>query len=439
MKVLILSVSSYSLGELHNAILFAGQLQEAGVEALFFTAPRYLDYARGAGFPAISWQMERLANEASLRQKVREQCPEAVIIADYANLFLEKPVVSPKIFPELGVPVATFDSMGFAPGPNVLEMKILGSSQYGQTLYGQGKGEVAELPAFLPEITILRTCPINKPVSSEEILAVSLYSRMLNLPAERQQEIRQKYGLSKEEKLILLAKAPWARQAVKIRAMELNRLKVRFSRFSYEYFLKRLLQLYLREVEFPVLVLGVGDENLFPASKDRVRFASLGFLGFREYQELLLSADLFITDNITSCSAAKAVMGGVPALVLINSLAINEKKVIQAPFRLTEEAAELLQEWEKTLPGTIFPFYVYPFGWIKELAPLLEGNPYREALLTAEIFDLPETGRIIASLLTTEKAREEVQKKQASYFQQLAGLAGAVDGLHWVRARRKEN
>ena len=45
-----------------------------------------------------------------------------------------------------------------------------------------------------------------------------------------------------------------------------------------------------------------------------------------EYEQLLLSCDLFITDNITSCSMGKAVFGKIPVISLVNHMGYEELK-----------------------------------------------------------------------------------------------------------------
>ncbi|MBC7326457.1 MAG: hypothetical protein H5T99_14280 [Moorella sp. (in: Bacteria)] len=431
-RVLLLSLSEHSLGELHNAIFFARQVAEAGGEVQFLTTGGHVNYTREAGFPVLPWRKGQGASAGLLKEQVGAFRPDVLVLADYYNLFLEEPVIDPEMLLQLALPVATFDSMNFAPGPTLLEKGILRESRYGRA-FGKGGQFSTLLPAVPPEMAILRSCPINRPVYGPGIMPVALYKKPLSLPEERREEVRRRFGLGPDDKLVLLARSSWAHLAVKIRAME----RSLSTRFSYERILQRLLQLYLRDVPWPVTVLGVGPQAGFGGAEGGVRFASLPFLGMDEYQELLLSTDLFVTDNITSCSAAKAAVGGVPVLVLISSLAGNGDGTYQAPFSLTEEAAAILQQWEKAVPGSIFPFCVFPFGWIRELAPLLEENPYLDVLVTAEMFDVPGTGEKMARLLTDDAERSALAERQAGYRRLLQSLPGAPEALEWVRERQK--
>ncbi|MEW6695876.1 MAG: DUF6365 family protein [Bacillota bacterium] len=430
MKVLILSLSEHSLGELHNALFFAGQLKKTGGEVFIIATVNHLDYARAAGFEVAAWGKKRRTNEEFLRQRILEMRPDAVVLADYYNMYLEEPFFNIGMVLDLGVPVATFDSMNFAPGPTSLEKEILRESRFAGA-FGKGGQFKIELPALPPEMAVLRTCPINRPVQEPGILPVALYKEPLTLTAERREEVRSRYGLVPGEKLVMLAKAGWAHLAVKIRAMERSLTL----RFSYEKQLQRLLQLYLRDVSRPVTVIGVGPQVIFDRNHQNVRFVSLPFLSLVDYQELLLASDLFISDNITSASAAKAVIGGVPALILINSLVSNRDGTYQASFNLEEEVVALLNQWEQAVPGSIFPFYVYPFGWIRELASLLEGNPFFDVIVKAEMFDVSSTGESVARLLFDEAYRKDLAGSQADYYELMASLPGALEAVQWVRQR----
>ena len=432
MKVLILSLSEYSLGELHNAIFFARQVRDSGGEVFFIVPPGHEKYTRETGFQVVIWQNKSTANEGFVRQVIAEHRPDVVVLADYYNLFLEKPVINPELVIKLGIPVATFDSMNFAPGPTLLEKEILRKSRFGQT-FAKGLQFCTQLPALPPELAVLLTCPVNKPVQQAGALTVTLYKEPLFLSAGRRAEVRSRFGLAPGEKLVMLAKATWAYLAVKIRAMEQSRAL----RFSYGHFLQQLLQLYMQEIPSPVMVLGVGPQMEFNRGEGQLRFASLPFLGLEEYQELLLAADLFISDNITSCSVAKAIMGGIPALVLTSALISNGDGTYQAPFDLQQPVQSLLQKWEKAVPGSIFPFLVYPFGWHRELAPLLQDNPYREALVETEMFVARGTGKIIASMLLDEESKKALADRQSRYCQTITALPGAVEALQWVMQEKK--
>ncbi|MCL6448795.1 MAG: DUF6365 family protein [Armatimonadetes bacterium] len=430
MKVLVLSLSEHSLGELHNAILFARQVAKAGGTVLFLATGNHVSYTREAGFPVLPWRKSRGENAALVREQLAAFRPEAVLLADYYNLFLEEPVVDPEMLARLELPVATFDSMNFAPGPTLLEKEIFRESRYSRA-FGPGGRFSALLPPVPPEMAVLRSCPVNRPVKEPGILPVALYREHLFLPQGRRNGVRRRLGLDPDEKLVLLARSSWAHLAVKIRAME----RALSTRFSYERILQHLLCLYLREAPCPVVVMGVGPQAAFSGGEEGVRFASLPFLGMAEYQELLLAADLFVTDNITSCSAAKAAVGGVPVLVLVSSLTSNGDGTYRAPFPLAKEAVTLLRQWEKAVPGSIFPFRVFPFGWVRELAPLLQNNPYLDALVTAEMFDIRGTGEKIRGLLTDEGVKNALAARQAGYRRLLQSLPGAPEALQWVLER----
>ncbi|MGQ9557831.1 MAG: DUF6365 family protein [Desulfurispora sp.] len=428
MRLLVLSLSEHSLGELHNALLFARQLPHPEDDVLFVATEGHSAYVRQAGMLCQVWTKNPAQNGQLLDELLVTCRPEVVLLADYYNLFMEGPLLEPARVEKIALPLATFDSMNFAPGPTRLEKEILRHCRHSR-VFGRGGQFQTVLPAVPAHMAVLRSCPINRPVAEKGILPVSLYKESCwQQDEDKRRSIRQRFNFSEREKLVMLARSSWAQLVFRIIAMEHGR----GNSFSYERVLQQLLRLYLGQVEGTVVVLGIGLQPGFSAVDEKVRFVSLPFLSLEEYQSLLWAVDLFITDNITSCSAAKAAVGGVPVLVLTSSLESRGDGMYLAPFELSAEALRLLQQWERAVPGSIFPYNVYPFGWIKELAPLLQDNPYCDLLVRAEMFDVQGTGELIQRLLYDQAVQERLAEARQQYRQILLTLPGAREAMEWV-------
>lgn len=428
MRLLVLSLSEHSLGELHNALLFARQLQASRGEVLFVTTAGHGGYVQQAGMPYQTWTKNPAQNGRLLDELLTGYQPQAVLLADYYNLFMEGPLLDPARVEGIALPLVTFDSMNFAPGPTRLEKEILRHCRHSK-VFGRGGQFQTVLPAVPEGMAVLRSCPINRPVAEKGILPVSLYRESCwQQDEEKRCRVRQQFNFSAREKLVMLAKSSWAQLVFRIIAMEHGQ----GNSFSYDRVLQQLLRLYLRQVEGSVVVLGVGLQAGFNAANEKVRFVSLPFLGLEEYQSLLWAVDLFITDNITSCSAAKAAIGGVPVLVLTSSLESRGDGTYVSTFEPGAEVLTLLQQWERAVPGSIFPYYVYPFGWVRELSPLIQDNPYFDLIVRAEMFDVQGTGEIIQQLLYERAAQEQLAVARQRYWQVLQSLPGAQEAMEWV-------
>ena len=201
------------------------------------------------------------------------------------------------------------------------------------------------------------------------------------------------------------------------------------ARFSYEYILQELLSLYLQD--FPsdtcIKLIGVSDETKFVSMKNggKIEFVSLPFLHLEEYEQLILSCDLFITDNITSCSMGKAVFGKIPVISLVNHMEYEELKTQRDSHNPTLRS--IIEKWNYIIPNGLYPFLVFPNGWHKELAPLMEQNDYFKCVHTCEMFDLKETSQTIFNMLYSKTEIDKLQKMQQLYINNVCNLPTIKD------------
>lgn len=444
MRIVIAAPSSLSIGELHNAICVARQLMDRGAEVLFLTPEVHRAYTETAGMP-VRVLPPLLKQREVLREIVREVRPDALVLADYYLLDVEQNSLDLEAIVELPVPCATFDSLAWAPQPRELHNRLIRPQD--ERLLGKKYKRTVHVRALPEEIQILRTCPVNAPVPAHgRIYPVKLFEKPFALAEEQKKEVRQRLGLKDNaEKLIMFAKASWSMLALKYRLMAQAGHSTKVT-YSYEAFLQDMLLQYLKEVDAPVTVVGVTPQVTRMAvtrTERNIRFVSMPFLEVQEFLALVLSCDLFVSDNLPSSAMAKAAFCGVPTLALLNTRleGTQDGSPLRPPpdLSFTEEELEPIQKWNRHLPGGIYPFHLYPNGWIDELRPLFDHNPYIDAIARTEMYDIAETTRCFSDLLCNEHAKADLHARQQAYIDQVLALPSAFDTFDaWIQQAAKK-
>jgi hypothetical protein len=428
MRVIFVALSKFSVGELHNALCVAQQLQRRGAEVLFLTPPEQQAYAEAAGMQV---RVLPLKLHQQIQEVIEDFRPDAVVLADYYLLDIESEILDLEALLRLPVPCATFDSFRWAPEPRTVENRLIRPQD--ERLFKGKFDRLARVRALPEGVQILRACPVNVPTKPEgRVISLKMYEQPFTITEARRREVRQRLGVREDgEKLVMFAKASWALKAMYYRMLQSGGRAARLT-YSYEDFLQELLIHYIAEVDAPVTVVGVMPQGKGEVYRqEQRRFVSMPFLPMNEFTELVLSCDLFVTDNMPSSATTRAVFGRVPVIVLTNTLLTGTQDGSPLTFpehlRLSEEGAALIQKWNSLLHGGIYPFTIYPNGWIDELRPLFQNNPYCTTLVQAEMYALSETAHCFAELLCNRKAREVLQARQQAYIEQVVGLPPTYD------------
>lgn len=434
MSVLFIAPSQFSIGELHNAVTLAKQLEEGGIKTFFLTSQNHIDYVINAKMKAKA--LPRKTLQSHIVQETAETIKaKAIIIADYHNLDIESPLIDLDKILELNIPVATIDSLSFGPNEKILKNQLFAHSSKKKAAQKQ-QNIVRSVPN---QMKIIRTCPVNNPnLRDERIFPVSLYPQDLKINKQVREKTRRKYQcLYNEDKLIMLSKSAWANLLVKMKLMETgSHMK---STYNYEFFIQELLTEYLsvKAIKSKIVIVGVSpDNNFIPINlNEKVTFIPLPFLDLEDYDDLLLSCDLFVTDNITSATMAKSLVGSVPVLSLINTkVFLDEQKRPVLPSSWKQpNLLKIMDKWLKVLPDGIYPFITFPNGWINELKDLFDKNPILEVLETVEIFDIKESGLKIHNLLYCEKTKHEFIEKKEIYVNLIKNTPNAKDMLYFIQ------
>lgn len=402
MKILFLAPSRLSRGDAGIAADLARRLPRATFQVGFVAAAEALPQLHDVGMPTLPLSGDTPAeNLAILDRVVRGFRPDCLVAADAFALHQSRAwsgLTLGLLRERYGRPVGSIDRLGWqAAGYTVDE-------------YG---GPAVQLPPLLDGVDLLiRTSPPHPPEPGPPGVAVAalhpggLHEGGLRsaAPAEETAE-----GASNgaRKPVVFLVNSPWEYRVPPESPAALQLVDA----------LPRILHSHLAALGRPLRVVHVGPRRWRFAVAEQIEYQHFNRLPYPMFHARLAAADLFLTSNVLSATLGRAVLAGVPALVLGNRRALTEPA---RPDWLAGVAPHL---------RTAYPFRVAPLGWYDLLAPLLSGNPYRECFATAGIFDRAEVLRHLTGLLDDEPTRSGLRQRQHDYSARLADMTLPVDAL----------
>ena len=121
--------------------------------------------------------------------------------------------------------------------------------------------------------------------------------------------------------------------------------------------LSEILTEYVADVQEPVAIVSVNDGTLLrPSPGKRVRVVNLAGLPLAEFDALMLSSDLVLTENIVSFTLAKTV-GNAPGVALVNSSTLKD---ILDREPEGSEIRRLALQMERRRAGSVYAHVMYP-------------------------------------------------------------------------------
>jgi hypothetical protein len=178
-----------------------------------------------------------------------------------------------------------------------------------------------------------------------------------------------------------------------------------------------MLQNYLTALGKPVVVVHVGPNPWGPLPEGLVRYHHFANLVPSEFDQYLLSADLFITLNVVSVTLSKAVYGGVPSLVLQN------RKLIE--FEGLSKQLRQMPEWYQAMASEVkvaHPFRAGTLGWYRFLETVLADNPYTGTYAEAQLFRYTDVITQLNQYLYDDAAIAALKARQADYVERVLSL-----------------
>ena len=192
-------------------------------------------------------------------------------------------------------------------------------------------------------------------------------------------------------------------------------------------FLPEILAYYFEGIGKSITLVSVNNGSLLPQpSEGSFSIVNLPHLGFSEFERLLFSADLVLTENRLSISMAKAICAFQPAAVLKNSFGFDELSD-QMPSGLRE----YVHAMERERPGAIFPFEIFPTDMTDELdnQSVYRENPLAAAFEELEIFGGEQTKIRFTRLLSDCHTQSTLYVRQRVYVEDLQHVNDAADVL----------
>ncbi len=419
MKVLIVTPVEGGSGETITALHIAEDLTAHQHEVAFLAS----QFARYFIDKQFSNEVRQLHDDGKFnrllwQQTVRDYQPDIVVFADYPLLFFSNGVAPlanerwVESLEDLPMPLVTLDHFGFGQK----EMAMFFGPPHLSFHY-------EHFPATPDFMHILLPCPMHdpQPDTSRRGTPFSYWEVPLSISAEKRSLLRRNYVADEDDYLIFHSVPKWA-----------WKMAQDFDLPYYEY-LPQILNYYLGDLPKPVTVISVNNGELLTQPTDsRVSFVNESHLPKSDFEALMFSADLLLTENKMSISMAKAVCAGVPCAVLQNSYRYRQ-------LRRQEESVilNLINEMEFKRPGAIYPYHVFPSGKEEfENIGLYEGNALYDGFIELEVYDAKHTKAIMQRLVNDEAMRSALQTRQAAYVSKLQQARGASETLECLFKER---
>ena len=409
-RVLIVTPHTLSSGEAITAVHVANELTQHG-SCVRFLASRHTATLVPAHFEVTVFGGTLEENQIIWTQAQQDFRPTLVLFADYALL-------SDKA-----------GSIPLANGPwidalNCLEASLLTFDHLDLARERPAKW-ANQLPAIRPpdRMGILLPCPVHTPTRPAGRRGMPFrYWKPPRLDAARRAEVRARYGAGPNELLVVHAVPRWAQAMAEVMRHPLYTV------------LASLLSSYLTGLSRSVLLVSVNDGMLLSSS------AAYGFtivnvtaMSVEEYEELLVCADLMLSENCFSVSLGKAVCAGVPVVLWQHTL--NPIAVLTAEDKAVGViAAEMIAANPKSLE----PWLAFP-SWNQDLVNALtaltqDADGVLASVERLEIFGGVPTRQAIHALLSDDGERERWRARQFLYAQRVSTLPTAPEAIRHLVA-----
>lgn len=329
--------------------------------------------------------------------------PDIVLFADYPI------VVSPQSSSPLGshpewqarlldlrACLVTFDHLGLGQCPEEL---VLGPRHLCP--------QRVAFPAIPDWMRIMLPCPIQHPgtLDGRRGDPFRYWRAPLGLSDDRRLAVRRTYLGREDDLLIVHSVAGWAWTMA-------EKLKLPFYRF-----LPQIFAHYFEDIGKPITLVSVNNGALLaqPPCAD-FRIINLAAMPIADFENLLFSADLVITENKPSFTIGMAVCALRPCAVVKNSFGFSDLRQ-RAPSQITDYVAAM----EMERPGAVFPFEIFPTDMTGQLDHLwpYRSNAFVSAYEEIEIFGGQQTAEQLARLLLDKEGRYELRGRQERYVELL--------------------
>lgn len=408
MRLLFSAVCSTGFGETLIGVSLADQLRKVGVTSHFIIEPHALRTLvrdrkhPGHEYTVLEPQMGPLAR-LLVDEAIATFRPDAIVLADYlthCRTFTRRYRLDPWFIESHGLPVIPID---------IWELEKTG---YRIDLATDDDFEVNEhfrdLPAQLRPVPLAHL----EPDGTGRARPFRVWDGEDRVSARTRNHLRTTLGLEKQDKLVLLATAAWQLgKGIKHRPQV---LPVRDA-------MPRIVAHYLQQLppQTHFLLAGEAPEVLAELPGDRIH--RLPPCLPDRFGNLVGAADAILSMNISATTVTRAVMAGVPVMVLGNRFDIQDQEDTE---KAEAEIGGFSPAVREQLPGAmpLHPFRLWPLSYYKFLTPLLTANPFTQAVTQAEILDEQAVTGGLTRLLYDQPTRSQALARQSAYADRVRAL-----------------
>jgi Family of unknown function (DUF6365) len=417
MNALFVTPVEQGSGETITAFHMAEVLAAKGHGILFLASP-FASAFIGARFPDQVWP---LGEDASLNYQTWERAlqgfkPDVIVFADYPLMTLPSGVAP------LAAEPGWLESLEAADAC-LVTLDHFGFAQHEMGLYfgpAHLSFQYHTFPAIPERMKILLPCPMHEPgpVEGRRGAPFRYWNVPLGVPAAVRQETRQRYLEDVGDFLVFHSIPNWAWQAADT-----------FCLPFYD-FLPQILDEYFGSTVKPVTIVSVNNgSHLSTPPGSKIRIINLGPIPSLEFEALLFSSDLVVTENKVSISMGKAICGLQPCAALINTYGI-----LELTDRLEGRLREVVFGMERVKLGSVYKYQVFPSGMVDMLEDIIlyKGNSLTQAFCEVEVYGGNETSRLLHRLLEDPQTRDTLRDQQQAYVNKVQMLPDAEEVLRSV-------
>jgi hypothetical protein len=402
-RALFLALSPHGFGETLIGLNLADQLVPLGVTSQFIVeeSATTILAGRGHSFDVIEPGMGRLAGLV-VDDVVQRFRPDVIILADYFTYctISVRYQLDPWFIEAYGIPVVPIDIWEW--GGTDFVVDIAGDYVY------RASDRFRSLPACLRPVPLAHLEPDDagharpfRVASGEEPLSARARSRL-----------RSSLGVGEQDRLVLIATARW--QVTGDAAYSQAASSVAAG-------VPPMVTHYLEQLPPRTRFLLIGEISQAWSGLPTDRTHAVLPCPQQEFGALLQAADAVLSLNLGGTTVWRAVMSGVPAMVLGNRYRLRDAADIERADAQAGGFTDYVRD-AVTEVVPLHPFVLWPLGFYSFLRPMLAGNPYADAVAQAEVLDERAVVDSLTRLLYDGGYRADRIAAQDRYADQVLAL-----------------
>ncbi len=396
MNHLFIALSTKGYGETALGIRVATELQERGDKCFFLAHQSAIPLLQSTTFPHMKTSDHAIGFlNLTLHTLIRKMKPDSIVLSDYFTtaLAFEKAAIDPTFLKQLDISVGAIDTWDMEKSGSVIDV------------FGNEQREFQDWSDVLDYRLI--PVPIARPDSGGPYY--QCLPDPIQITKKVKRHIHRDLAIPPNGKVVLFCSGEW--QHASFTSEHGNRLTR---------LLPKLVGQFLDKLGEDVFLVHVGPSSFANVMNDRYRW--LPSLAPDQFDMLVASADVLLVANASSTTIAKALVTGIPAVVLMNSHAVTSVADIHSQ---NGAVSKELEAWISEA-APIYPFYMWPIGYYRFLKSLLDGNYFCDVVPMLEITNEHEVLRTLQSLLFEAGSRRDHIARQMQYVEQLRLLPKAA-------------